>query len=92
MLFLSAALSPVEELLLSQGNPVSPSVQCSLQASKDLGCCQQVGLGYITVTLPVSVVMFICHEYNWLFIGHSNLITCNLTSLKAQVSECLALC
>lgn len=47
MLFLSAALSPVEELLLSQGSPVSPSVQCSLQASKDLGRCQQVGLGYI---------------------------------------------
>lgn len=56
MLFLSAALSPVEELLLSQGNPVSPSVQCSLQASKDLGCCQQVGLGYINITLSVSVV------------------------------------
>lgn len=86
MLFLSAALSPVEELLLSQGNPVSPSVQCSLQASKDLGCCQQVGLGYINITLSVSVVMFVYHIYNWLF------TMCNLTSLKAQVSECLALC
>lgn len=39
----SAGLSWAEELLLSQGDPVGPSVQCSLQAEEDLGRCEQVG-------------------------------------------------
>lgn len=42
----SAGLSSAEELLLSEGDPVGPSVECRLQAEKDLGCCQQVRLAY----------------------------------------------
>lgn len=41
----SAGLSWAEELLLSQGDPVGPSVQRSLQAEEDLGRCEQVGWG-----------------------------------------------
>lgn len=40
----STGMPAVEELLLSQGDPVGPSVQRGLQAEEDLGCCWQVGV------------------------------------------------
>lgn len=62
----SAGLSWAEELLLSQGDPVGPSVQRSLQAEEDLGRCEQVGwlkpkattylYGYVYIVFYVTVI------------------------------------
>lgn len=44
LLVSSAGVSEAEELLLAQGDPFRPSVQCRLPAEEDLGCREQVRL------------------------------------------------
>lgn len=63
-LFSFTALSPVEELLLPQGHPVSSSVQLNPQASEDLARSQQVRMGSRTISLPISTLTFLCCMYN----------------------------
>lgn len=64
LLFSFTALSPVEELLLPQGHPVSSSVQLNPQASEDLACSQQVRMGGRTISSAISTLTFMCCMYN----------------------------